>query len=139
MTTRETSRKAWREMVDSGELLGKQAAALAAVIDYGPGTSGEIIRAAKLGANTNLWRARFTELIERGLIREIGQRSCDVTGRTGLVFEFTGRTKPLTLDRGRGRKVTDAQRRRVRDAIGQNICDGQAIDVDAVIRAVHGQ
>jgi hypothetical protein len=99
-------------MRESGALLGNQARALEAVIDYGPATSGEIIaRGIGVAANVNLWRARFTELAGRGLIREIGQRACTITGRTALVWEFTGRAKPLDLTRGR--KITAIQRKRV--------------------------
>ena len=99
MTTRETSRESYRQLVDSGQLVGKQALALDMTIRHGPGTSAEII-AHLPGDNVNLWRARFTELNARGLIREIGVRKCKVSGRSALVWEATGRTKPLDPDKG---------------------------------------
>lgn len=93
--TRETSREAFKELIDSGALHGKQLAALRAVYHHGPGTSAEIIGAGLPGGNVNLWRARFTELQARGLIVEAGTRKCKVTGRSALVWEYSKRTKPL--------------------------------------------
>lgn len=141
MKARATSLAAYRAMVASGALLGKQAQVLEAVIEHGPATSGEIIEAGKLGHNKNLVRARFTELVNRGLIRETGQRVCKITGRTGLVWEYTGRTKPLKLERGH--RITDAVRKRVRSALTatshtMRIAAELTLtddDLDAVIRA----
>lgn len=94
MATRETSRKAYEELVESGQLKGHQATILKAVIGGPNRTSGEICAALGLD-NVNKWRARFSELAARGLIIENGQRVCDVTGRTALVWIFTDRTKAL--------------------------------------------
>jgi hypothetical protein len=101
--TRATSIKSWQAMVDSGELEGQIAKVLHAVIEHGPGTSSEIFKAAKIGGNINLHRARLSELQERDLIRETAQRHCSVTGRLALVWEFTGREKPLHVERKRGK------------------------------------
>lgn len=96
MTTRETSREAYRQLLESGELPKRQADALAALIEHGPATSAEIIvRYLPNGLNVNLWRARFTELAARGLIEEVDSRRCKVTGRTALVWQYSGRTQPL--------------------------------------------
>lgn len=96
MTTRATSRKAYEELIASGQLKGKQAIALHSVIEHGPATSGEIIvRHVPGGLNTNLWRARFTELAARGLIVEAGTRKCEITGKSAIVWEYSGRTKAL--------------------------------------------
>lgn len=100
MTTRETSRIAYQQLVDSGQLKGRQAQALNATIKHGPATSAEIIDKDDLGENVNLWRARFTELQARGLIREVGQRKCKITGHLALVWEATGRSKPLDVKKG---------------------------------------
>jgi hypothetical protein len=100
--TRATSRESYRQLVESGALRGKQASALEAVVLWGPATSAEIIDKAQLGENVNLWRARFTELQARGLIVETGTRKCKITGRTALTWEYSGRTKPLDPNKGRG-------------------------------------
>lgn len=111
MTTRETSREAYDQLVESGALKGKQAKALEQIVAHGPATSGEIIQ--RLGPNVNLWRARFTELAARGLIVETGQRKCTVTGRTALVWEYSGRTKPLAPKHRAGAKELRSLLKRV--------------------------
>lgn len=104
--TRNTSRAAYDHLVSTGKLKGKQRLVLDALIVLGPATSGEVLlemRGAENGPNTsnvNAWRARFTELAARGLIRETGTRRCRVTGRTGVVWAPTGRTKPLDVTKG---------------------------------------
>lgn len=102
MTTQPTSREAYKLLVESGQLKGKQAQALEAVVRHGPATSAEIIQT--LGTNVNLWRARFTELQARGLIAQIGTRKCTITGRAAIVWQFTGRTKPLEAQHSVGAK-----------------------------------
>lgn len=99
MTTRQTSVAAYEHLISTGQLRGQQQAVMAALLSLGKGTSGEVI--ARLGhKNVNAWRARFTELSGRGLIREVGARKCGVTGRIGVVWEPTGRDKPLHSTKG---------------------------------------
>lgn len=109
--TRSTSREAFRQLVESGALKGKQRQVLEAVLEHGPATSAEIIRAGGLGENVNLWRARFTELHARGLIVEAGVRKCKITGRTALVWEYSERTKPLDAQRGHDAKLAKRRAR----------------------------
>lgn len=116
--TRATSREAYHELIASGALVGKQARVLGAIVDHGPGTSGEIIADAKLGANINLFRARFTELLAKGLIREVGQRVCKVSGRVGLVWEATDRTTPLKSATASPKRGAKAWRELALDTIG---------------------
>lgn len=121
-------------MVASGALRGKQADALNAIITHGEGTSAEIIRRQGLGANVNLWRARFTELSARGLIAEVTTRKCEITGRTAVVWEATDRSKPLDLRKGTGvsKKTLAATLLRIchlcEDAVG--VIDEEGIDLD---------
>jgi hypothetical protein len=108
--TRQTSRQAYEHLVANNLLVGKQAMIIAFLTDWpgGKATSGEVIAGLKarhpgdasLG-NVNAWRARFTELRERGLIVEAGERRCAVTGRRALVWRFTGRTEPFEVKRVR--------------------------------------
>lgn len=108
---RGTPREAYDHLVRTHQLLGRQQQALDALIQYGPGTTGEIIAAGHLGTNTNGWRARFTELHARGLIREIGRRKCNVSGFTSLVWEPTGRMTPLDPEAGHVSRGPRAWRR----------------------------
>lgn len=94
--TKETSRKAYEYLVTSGLLKGNQALIAKAVVGEADRTSGEICAALGLD-NVNAWRARFTELQERGLIVESGQRTCKISGRQGVTWRFTDRTKPLDI------------------------------------------
>ncbi len=99
---RRTSREAYAFLVEHGLLVGKQQRIVGWLVEMGPSTSGEVI--AKIGVrNVNAERARFTELQARGLIREVGERRCAISGRTSLVWEATNRTQPL--DRKRGHRV----------------------------------
>ena len=72
-----------------------QAVVLAAIRRHGPATSAEIIHRGGLGANTNLYRARFTELRDRRMINATGKRTCTITGRSVLVWQVSNRTTPL--------------------------------------------
>lgn len=94
MTTRETSRTAYQQLLKTGQIRGQQGKALANIVAFGPCTSGELF--FEMGIkNVNAWRARITELQSRGLIAETGQRKCKITGRLALVWEYTGRLAPL--------------------------------------------
>lgn len=90
-----TSKTAYTQAKKTSQLAQSQASALVAVRRHGPATSAEIIRRGKLGANTNLWRARFTELKDRGMIVATGKRRCSITGRVALVWQDSKRTVPL--------------------------------------------
>lgn len=106
MTTRETSRAAYAQLVASGQLVGKQAQCLGKLIELDTATSGEVLAALGI-ENVNAWRARFTELQGRGLIVEAGERKCKISGLTCIVWAPTGRTKPL--DRKRGHRGVDGK------------------------------
>lgn len=115
--TRETSRAAYRTLVESGALKGQQAEILDLVIQHGAGTAAEILRGTVYDRNRNLARARFTELSARGLIVEVAARECKVTGTRALVWEFSGRTKPLSAKRAQR-----ASRKALAGVIGK-LCD----------------
>lgn len=104
--TRATSRAAYEHLVEHGLLVAKQRQIIEQMTLIGDATSAEIIAAisaALPGDRTYVgtWRARFTELQQRGLIVEAGERECGITGRRALVWHFTGRTKPLKVTRVR--------------------------------------
>ena len=89
---RNTSRLAYEALVKSGALKGKQALILRELTDGSPpATSGEILYQLNV-RNVNAWRGRFTELRNRGLIREVGVRTCTVTNRKCITWEATGAT-----------------------------------------------
>ncbi len=91
---RETSRLAYEAICDSGEITGRRLEALRCVYAYGPATAHEMFRApGELG----LWK-RLSELRDRGMIWESGQRRCRITGRVAIVWASTGRVKPLGVE-----------------------------------------
>jgi hypothetical protein len=93
MNVQPTSALAFRQAEESGQLNGKRYEVGKAFTTFGPGTSAEVLKAAKLDKNRNLMRARVTELADLGWLKQIGARKCNVTGRKAIVWAFE-RTEP---------------------------------------------
>lgn len=70
---------------------------LRAIRQYGPATSAEIIARGGLGTNINLYRARFTDLHDRGRVITTGKRTCTITGRRVLVWQVSTRSVQQAL------------------------------------------
>lgn len=98
------SRLAYEGLVSSGQLKGKGKHILAVMVANGPATSGEVINQFGGVTNVNAWRGRFSELQARGLIRQIGERQCKISGRLCIVWAPTGRD--TALDEGRKHVAT---------------------------------
>lgn len=101
--TRDTSRGAYEHLVKTGALKGKQHQIMRELIVHGDATSGEVLDHIANIRNVNAWRGRFTELQQRGLIREVAVRACKISGRECIVWAPTGRDKPLDAKAGSGR------------------------------------
>jgi hypothetical protein len=99
-----TSQLAYEGLVASGQLKGKCMRILSVLTEGGPATSGEVIEQFSDVKNVNAERGRFTELQARGLIRQIGERPCKVSGRLCIVWAPTGRD--TALDEGRKHVAT---------------------------------
>lgn len=104
----------WSSLVAAKALRGKQAEILHAIIARGPATSGEILTEFH-HRNLNAWRGRVSELAARGLIREVGIRRCNLSGRLCVVWGATGRAKPLDPAKGNGSRRTPKESRAVRE------------------------
>lgn len=94
MNTRQTSIEAFRQIKESGLLSERRLQVYEALFRHGPCTSGELFARALVG-KTNLSvmtqsRARFTELRDLGVIREVGVKKCTATGRNAIVWDVTG-------------------------------------------------
>lgn len=101
-TVRETSEEAFRYLIESGILSEQRARTYTALYRRGPGTSAEIIMTMLAGVKVRTLtqnRARFTELRDMGLARELGTVTCQVTGRRAILWDVTGRVEPLPLAR----------------------------------------
>lgn len=127
---RETSIKAYHEAVESGLIGERQERFLSIVARYGPLTSMEATRQAKIedgsvGLIPNT-RARFTELSQMGVIAEVGKRKCRVTGRTVTVWDMSGRA-PVKI----GSRASRAAK--LKEAVADAICSlEQGYWVDAL-------
>lgn len=99
---RDTSRASYRRLVAGGSLKGKQQQIMHVLIGLGDATSGEVLARIDGISNVNAWRGRFTELQQRGLIREVAVRPCKISGRECIVWAPTGRDKPLDAQAGAG-------------------------------------
>lgn len=100
--TRDTSRAAFDNLVKSGSVKGKQEEIMRVLVDLGASTSGEVLSYIDGIRNVNAWRGRFTELQQRGLIREVAVRPCRISGRECIVWAPTGRDRPLDAKAGSG-------------------------------------
>jgi hypothetical protein len=127
----------WQATLVAANLLkGHQSAIVLALVRCGPSTSGEILNEFHC-RNINAMRGRFTELSARGLIREVGQRRCKVSGRICVVWAPTGRDKPLNPAKGDGRGRTPKQARSVREG-WRHIADRLANQLSLALRTGAG-
>jgi hypothetical protein len=94
MATRETSIETYNQIKAEG-LLGKmQIEVLGAVVENWPCTSGEAfdrMRDHRERSPLSQTRARFTELRDNGVIEEVGERICKISGRNAIVWAPTGK------------------------------------------------
>jgi len=86
------SAEAFHYLEGTGKISAGHELAMRMIVRYGPGTSGEIIAEATRQGYTvpGLWK-RFSELKQMGLIEEIENRRCAVSGRTAAVLKACGK------------------------------------------------
>ena len=95
MRTRETSRQAYRELIEGGQLAATNRAVYKHLFKYGPTTQKKTERF--LGDRTYTIRPRFAQLERMGLITLAGQTVCQETGKKNLLWDVTDRVKPIEL------------------------------------------
>lgn len=97
---RATSIKAYNELRDSGALAASKWEIYRLLYGYGPATSCDIAE-IQLRENPALaissTRTRFTELRDHGLIREVGTRISELTGKEGILWDVTDLGTPIPL------------------------------------------
>ena len=89
---RMTSAAAYRQIRDSGLLSKSRMDVYSVIYKHGPLTSAQAYQfLTKQTPNKapNQSRARFTELREMGLIKEIGTTHCPITGHTVILWDVT--------------------------------------------------
>lgn len=83
-----TSINAFHEEEDSGRNQRRRDVVMRAFKKFGPGSSAEVLRAAGLGENLNLWRARVAELTNDGVLKKIEERRCQVTNHEVAILQY---------------------------------------------------
>jgi hypothetical protein len=83
-----TSVNAFHIEEDSGRNQRKRDVVARAFQKFGPGSSAEVLRAAGLGGNLNLWRARVAELTNDGALKKIDERRCLVTNHEVAILQY---------------------------------------------------
>jgi hypothetical protein len=92
--TRRTSKEAYDRLIASGRLGGLHRDVVTAVYNREPCTSAEAFEEMReRGVYENpisQSRARFTELRDLGVLLELGEKICNVTGRYAIAWGLTG-------------------------------------------------
>jgi len=107
-----TSIDAFHIEEDSGRLQRKRDIVIQAFRKFSPGSATEVLRAAGLSENLNLWRARVAELTNEGVLKKIDDRRCYVTNHEVAILQYV---EPK--DRVRRVRVEP------RDAVILELCD----------------
>lgn len=83
---RKTSINVYNEIKNNGLLSKRRFEIYSAVFKYGPVTAMEVFKKLKLNTNQS---GRFSELRDMGVIQEVGEKQCSITGRTAIIWEAT--------------------------------------------------
>jgi hypothetical protein len=111
MKTRQTSIDCYNEIKEEGLLSTMRFKVYEAILNNAPCTSAEVL-STMLSKNSAITssRARFTELRELGVIYEVQNRKCTITGRTSIEWDLTDRL-PVNVkktNKTKNQKVNDA-------------------------------
>ncbi len=87
MEQRDTSLEAFKELRDSGKLKERCVQIYDALATHGPMTASEI--ASHIGLPRDSISPRIAELCDVGLVIDVAQRKCRITGRRCVVWEKT--------------------------------------------------
>lgn len=85
MRVRRTSLLAYTAIKNNGLLSKRRWETYGALYEHGPVTASELCQKAGV---TGLWK-RLSELKQFGLVMEVGQRTCAVTGMTATLWDVT--------------------------------------------------
>lgn len=92
MKTRQTSIDCYNQIKQEGLLSKMRFKVYESILNNSPCTSAEAL-STMLSKNSAITssRARFTELRELGVIYEVKNRKCTITGRTSIEWDLTDR------------------------------------------------
>lgn len=101
---RRTSIEAYNEIKESGLLSKRRWQAYEILFHHGPLTANQLVRLAaeKFPALKNTWtfNKRLSELRRAGIVDEIAEVPCPLTGRTAILWDCNDRL-PLKMDKPR--------------------------------------
>ena len=93
MNTRQTSIDCYYKIKEEGLLTKMRLEYYEAIFNNAPCTSGEaydaMITGKVVGKSHRIERARFTELRRMGVIKEVGERKCKISGIRTIVYDLT--------------------------------------------------
>ena len=86
---RSTSLEAYRQIEADGTLSAVRWAAYACLYEKGPLTGAELDDALKDTGGRGHYHKRLPELRDRGVVAEVGKRSCRITGHEAIEWDVT--------------------------------------------------
>lgn len=86
---RKTSIETYHQIEAEGLLSKMRFEVYAALFDHGPASSGELAIHIE-GTSRNNVATRMTELRNAGVVEEVGEKVCTVTGRNVITWDVTG-------------------------------------------------
>lgn len=101
MTTRSTSARAFHEIEDNGLLTAARFKVYAKLFDIGPATGSQLNDALK----TPSAHKRLSELYDVGVVKEVGEGTCPITGMTAILWDVTEVVPPPRQKVRQWRKV----------------------------------
>ena len=115
MNTRQTSIDCYHQIKAEGLLSKRRFEVYQAIFRKAPCTSSEAMQGLLNAGNVlSQSRARFTELRELGVIYEVRERKCRITGRVVIEWDLTDnlptRTKPINTKKNRANHAIAALR-----------------------------
>ena len=112
MKTRQTSIDCYNQIKSEGLLSKMRFKVYEAILKKAPCTSGEAFATMTTKENQiSQSRARFTELRELGVIYEVRNRKCTITGRTSIEWDLTDRL-PVNVE-----NTNKTKKQRINDAL----------------------
>tara|TARA_R110002012_G_scaffold269805_1_gene453981 strand:- start:43 stop:465 length:423 start_codon:yes stop_codon:yes gene_type:complete len=112
MKTRQTSIDCYNQIKSEGLLSKMRFKVYESILKKAPCTSAEAL-STMLSKNSAITssRARFTELRELGVIYEVRNRKCTITGRTSIEWDLTDRL-PVNVE-----NTNKTKKQRINDAL----------------------
>lgn len=92
MQVRETSIEAYNYITSSGVISERRAQIYAILYKHGPLTAGEALKFVEEEFGYRPYSSthgRFTELRDMGVVKELGKKKCDMTGREVILWDVT--------------------------------------------------